>query len=261
MRDRTKRRNHSPEAERFRQEHARDRERGLQQRHALKLWRLRRERAAAAQAMPEPARTPGPAARAPQRSRTEPAIDLSGRPPDPPAELGKEREARQAPRPAQPRPAQAPSAATHSSNRPDTATPDTATPNASTTPIRPAIGPQPAQTARPAHAATAEAPYAPPFRRGPACRPARKETFLEVSSSPRGRFAAGHIRCTFQSTQRPLPTLSSAPSKSRCHRERVDHRKGIRAGAHRGAPGARGGHQRSVCGDFARSRTGNWFRP
>jgi hypothetical protein len=48
MRDRTKSRRHSAEAERFRCEHKRDRDWGLAQRHGLKLWRLRRERAAAA---------------------------------------------------------------------------------------------------------------------------------------------------------------------------------------------------------------------
>src|SRR4051794_40089134 len=57
MRDRTKSRSYSPEAERFREEHARARDRGLRQRHGLKLWRLRRERAeAAALTTPEPAR-------------------------------------------------------------------------------------------------------------------------------------------------------------------------------------------------------------
>src|SRR3954447_22900407 len=57
MRDRTKSRSYSPEAERFREVHARNRDRGLRQRHGLKLWRLRRERAeAAALTTPEHAR-------------------------------------------------------------------------------------------------------------------------------------------------------------------------------------------------------------
>src|SRR3954447_25118537 len=46
MRDRTKSRRYSPEAEQFRRDHARRRDWGLAQRHGLKLWRLRRERAA-----------------------------------------------------------------------------------------------------------------------------------------------------------------------------------------------------------------------
>ena len=68
MRGRTKSRRYSPEAERFRQEHAPRRDWGLQQRHGHKLRRLRRERAeAAAPTTPEPARaTPAPARVAPQ---------------------------------------------------------------------------------------------------------------------------------------------------------------------------------------------------
>ena len=50
MRDRTKSRRYSPEAEQFRREHARHRDWGLAPRHGLKLWRLPRERAAAAAA-------------------------------------------------------------------------------------------------------------------------------------------------------------------------------------------------------------------
>ena len=40
MRDRTKRRNYSPQGERFRREQARRREVGLARRHAEKLYRL-----------------------------------------------------------------------------------------------------------------------------------------------------------------------------------------------------------------------------
>jgi hypothetical protein len=46
MRDRTKKRNYSAEADEFRREHKRHREWGLQQRHAAKLSRLRRSRSA-----------------------------------------------------------------------------------------------------------------------------------------------------------------------------------------------------------------------
>src|SRR3954451_18120612 len=85
MRDRTKSRRYSPEAERFRQEHARHRDWGLQQRHAIKLWRLRRERAAAAaQRTTEPGR-PGysPRARAEQPTHAEQVTGSTAQPPAP----------------------------------------------------------------------------------------------------------------------------------------------------------------------------------
>src|SRR3954469_162889 len=91
MRDRTRSRSYSPEAERFRQEHARDRDWGLRQRHGLKLWRLRRERATAEIQTtlkitlkpahgPTPSASPAPAA---QRAQAERVIASAQQPPIP----------------------------------------------------------------------------------------------------------------------------------------------------------------------------------
>ena len=74
MRDRTARRNYSPEAEEFRRVHKKDRDWGLARRHAEKLSRLR---AAAADRAKHAAGTTGPARRStsprPQPAETSPA--------------------------------------------------------------------------------------------------------------------------------------------------------------------------------------------
>jgi hypothetical protein len=155
MRDRTKKRNYSPEAERFRQEHARDRDAGLRHRHALKLWRLRRERAAAAQTTPEPARTAGPPASVPgpapapapasaTPAQTE-AVAVAGQPPSTVTDQGNDPTAKQAPRPAQAPP---PRSAPAPPPRPGQAPPP---PPAQAPPPRPAQTqpPRPAQTPAP----------------------------------------------------------------------------------------------------------------
>ena len=81
MRDRTRRRNYSPAAEEFRREHERHRAWGLQQRHAAKLSRLRREAAES-----KPSGRPEPPTRAtniPAQRQSRPA---SGSAPQPAAQ-------------------------------------------------------------------------------------------------------------------------------------------------------------------------------